>query len=94
MSNLRDVISHWGVVIGNHPFLIDKFLKAAYLAYENNPTEEETTAAKTATEEAYMATAFLSGLNKARYGALLNSSIASRTHTSQSLTLSWPSTWY
>ena len=34
--------------------------------------EEETAAAKIAIEEAYMATAFLSGLNNARYGALLN----------------------
>ena len=37
-----------------------------------NPTEEETTVAKIAIEEAYMATEFLSGLNNARYGALLN----------------------
>ena len=72
MSNLRDVISHFGSVIGNHPFLVDKFLKAADLADENNPTEEETTSSKTATEEAYMATEFLSGLNNARYVALLN----------------------
>ena len=28
MSNLRDIISHRGGVIGNHPFLVDTFLKA------------------------------------------------------------------
>ena len=72
MLNLRDVILHYGGVIGNHPFLVDKFLKAADLADKDNPTEEEMTAAKTMTEEAYMATAFLSGLNNTRYGALLN----------------------
>ena len=72
MTNLRDIISHFGGVIGNHPFLVDKFLKAADLADPDNPTENETAATKTATEEAYMATAFLSGLNNARYGALLN----------------------
>ena len=72
MSNLRDIISHCGDVIGNHPFLVDKFLKSADPEDEDNPTEDETTAAKTATEEAYMATVFLSGLNNAIYGALLN----------------------
>ena len=72
MSNLKDFISHCGGVILNHPFLVDKFLKAVDPADEDNPTEEETTAAKTVTEEAYMATAFLSGLNNARYGALIN----------------------
>ena len=51
---------------------MDKFLKAADPADEENPTEDETAAAKTATEEAYMAIAFLSGLNNAIYGALLN----------------------
>ena len=38
MTNLRDIISHFGGFIGNHPFLVEKFLKAAYLADENNPT--------------------------------------------------------
>ena len=56
MSNLRDIISHCGGVIGNHPLLVDKFLKAADLEDEENPTEEETATAKTATEESYMAT--------------------------------------
>ena len=36
MTNLRDVISHCGGVIGNHPFLVDKFLKAAYPADPDN----------------------------------------------------------
>ena len=72
MTNLRDVISHCGGVIVNHPFLVEKFLKAADPVDPDNPTENETYAAKTATEKAYMATAFLSGLNSARYGVLLN----------------------
>ena len=72
MSNLRYVISYCGGVIGNYPFLVEKFLKAAELGDEINPTEEEKNVAKIATEEAYMATAFLSGLNNSRYGALLN----------------------
>ena len=71
MSNLRDVISHCGCVIRNHPLLVDKFLKAAELGDKTNPIEEETTASKIATEEAYMATTFLSALNNSRYGALL-----------------------
>ena len=72
MTNLIDVISHFGGFIGNHPFLVDKFLKAADLADPDNPTENETAATKTATEEAYMATAFPSGLNKAKYRVLIN----------------------
>ena len=71
MSNLRDAISHCGGVIGNHPFLVEKPLKAADLADPENPTENDRSAAKTATEEVYMATAFLSGINISRYGALL-----------------------
>ena len=35
-------------------------------------TENETSVSETATEEAYTATAFLSGMNSARYGMLLN----------------------
>ena len=72
MSNLRDVISHCGVIIGNHPFLVGKLLKDADPTYPLHPTEDDTAAAKTSTEEAYTATAFLSGLNNSRYGALLN----------------------
>ena len=72
MTNLRYIISHCGGVIGNHPFLVEKLLKAADLADTNNPTENEMAAAKTATEEAYMATEFLSGPNSARYRVLLN----------------------
>ena len=56
MLNLRDIISHCGGVIGNHPLLVDKFLKAADPEDEENPTEEETATDKTATEESYMAT--------------------------------------
>ena len=63
MTNLRDVISHCGGVIVNQPFLIDKFPKANSPADLNNPTDDETSAAKTATEEDYMDTEFLSGLN-------------------------------
>ena len=38
MSNLRDVISHCGGVIVNHPFLVEKFLKAADPTDSLNPT--------------------------------------------------------
>ena len=63
MTNLIDVISHCGGVVCNRPFLIDKLLKAAKQADLDNPMDENMAVAKTATEEAYMATAFLSGLN-------------------------------
>ena len=66
------MVSHCGGVIGNHTFLIEKFLKAVEPADPDNPMEEDTAAAKTATEEAYMATAFLSVLNQSRYIVLLN----------------------
>ena len=56
MSNVRDVISHCCGVIGNHPLLVEKLLKAADPSDPEKPTETETAAAKTATEEAYMAT--------------------------------------
>ena len=51
---------------------MEKFLKAADPVDPDKPTENETYAAKNATEKSYMATAFLSGLNSARYGVLLN----------------------
>ena len=51
MKNLRDVISHSGGVIGNHPFLVGKFLKAIDPSDPGNPTENDTAEAKTATEE-------------------------------------------
>ena len=44
---MRDVISHCGGVIGNHPFLVDKFLKAVDPTDLLNTTEDETAAAKT-----------------------------------------------
>ena len=72
ITNLSDIISHCGGVIGNHPLLVEKLLKSADPSNPDNPTEDETSAAKTVTEEAYMATAFLSGLNRDRYGVLLN----------------------
>ena len=72
MTNLRDFISHCGGFIGNHPLLIDNFLKSEDPADPDGPTGEETAAAKNATEEAYMSTAFLSGLDRGRYGVLLN----------------------
>ena len=72
MTNLRDAFSHCGGVIGNHPFLVGKFLKAADPLDPDKPTKNETAATNTATEDAYMATAFLSVLNRSRYGVLLN----------------------
>ena len=72
MNILREVIFHFGGVIGNHLFLVGKILKATDTEDPDNPTENETAVSNTATEEAYMATAFLSGLNSAIYGVLLN----------------------
>ena len=72
MTNLRDVISHCGGFIGNHPLLIDKSLKANDTAESGNAKETEMYKAKTATEEAYMTTPFLSVLNQAIYGVMLN----------------------
>ena len=46
MLNLRDVISHCGSVIRNHPFLLEKLLKAAYQTYPLNPMEDDTAAEK------------------------------------------------
>ena len=37
ITNLRDVISHCGGVVGNHPFLVEKLLKAADPADLENP---------------------------------------------------------
>ena len=56
MTNLRDIIYHCGGVIVNHPLLVDKFLKAADPADLEKPTDNETAATNTATEEAYIAT--------------------------------------
>ena len=39
MTNLRDVISHCGSVIGNHPFLVESLPKAADTADLDNPLE-------------------------------------------------------
>ena len=72
MTKLRDVISHYGGVIGNHQFLVDKFLKTADPEDPDSTMENETAASKTATEEAYITTEFLSGLNSARYGVIIN----------------------
>ena len=69
---MGDVISQCGGFKGNHPFLVGKYLNAAHPEYKYNPTADETAAAKTATEEAYMNTAFLSGLKNARYRALID----------------------
>ena len=72
MTYLRDVISHCIWFIGNHQFLVDKFLKAANPVDLDNPTDNDKSATNNSTEEAYMATAFLSGLTRGRYGVLLN----------------------
>ena len=63
MTNLKGFISNFGGVIRNHPFLINKFLKSAKPADPDNPTDDEKAAANNDTKEAYMAMAFLSGLN-------------------------------
>ena len=72
ITDLTDAISHCGGVVVNHTFPVDKVLEAADLGDPDNPTDDETVAAKTAMEEAYEATTFLSGLNRAIYGVLLN----------------------
>ena len=50
MTNLRDVISQCGRFIGNHTFLIDKLLKASRPEDTNEPTDDDTEAAKNATK--------------------------------------------
>ena len=49
MTNLRDIISHCGGVIGNHPLLVEKFLKATDPSDPDNPRKNETAASKNAT---------------------------------------------
>ena len=51
---------------------MDKFLKAVDIANLLNPMEYKTAISKTPIEEVYMDTAFLSLINSARCGALLN----------------------
>ena len=51
---------------------MNKFLKAADPTDPLKPTEDETGAAKTVTEEAYMATLLQSGINNSMYGEMLN----------------------
>ena len=72
MTNLRDIIYHCRGVIGNHPFLIDKFLKVSKPVEPDNPTDDEKAAAKISTKYAYMTKSFLSGLNQVRYSESLN----------------------
>ena len=71
MTNLRDVISYCGGFVGNHSFLIYKLLKAYKSADLDNITDDNTEAVNNATEEVYMATAFLSVLNRGIYGVLI-----------------------
>ena len=72
MTNLRDIITHCIGFVVNHPFMIYNFLKASNQADPDGHTYDKKSAAKNATKEAHMATAFLSGLNQGRYGVLLN----------------------
>ena len=72
MTNLRDVISQCKGVIVNHTFLINKFIKSDKPADPYYTMDDKKAAANNSTKEAYMATAFLSGLNQCRYGVLLN----------------------
>ena len=72
MVNLKGFISNFGGVIGNHPFLINKFLKSAKPEDPDNPTDDEKAAANNSTKEAYISMAFLSGLNRGRYVVVLN----------------------
>ena len=48
ITNLRDVISHCGGIIRNHPSIIEKSLKAEEPADPGNPMEEDTAAENTA----------------------------------------------
>ena len=72
VNNLRDIISHCGGVIENHPFLVDKLLKVADPADPDDRTDDEKAEAKNSIKEARMATAFILGLNRGIYGVLLN----------------------
>ena len=63
MTYLRDVISHCRRFIGNRPFLVDKFLKVAKPVDPDDPIDDEKSAENNSTAKAYMATAFLSGIN-------------------------------
>ena len=49
MTKMRDFIYHCGGFIGNHPFLIDKFCKAAEPVDLNNSTDNDNAAANNAT---------------------------------------------
>ena len=66
MTNLRDVIYHCRGVKGNHPFVIGKILKAEQSRYPVDPTNEEMSASKTSTEQAYTATVLIPGLSQGR----------------------------
>lgn len=72
MTNMRDVIVHYGVTLGDHPLLVSKKLKDVGVdpTIGANPAHMNT--AKSETKEAYMVVAFLSGLNRHRYGPLMN----------------------
>ena len=50
MTYLRYVISHCGRFIGNHPFLVDNFLKAAKPVDPDDPTDGEKLAVNNSTE--------------------------------------------
>ena len=54
LTNLREIISHCGGFIENHPFLIDKFIRENNSVDPDYPTDNKTKAAKNATEEAYI----------------------------------------
>ena len=68
-TNLVQVIEHCGGNFGTHPTLVDYNLKANNIA---SPDPTQRAAAEENSKEAYMATAFLCGLNKEKYQELLD----------------------
>ena len=72
LTNPRDFISHCRGVIGNHLLMIEKFPKASNPVDPDNTMANDMAAANNSTKEAYMATEFLSSLNRGRYGDMLN----------------------
>ena len=50
MTNLRDVISHCGGVIGKHQFLIDKFLKVSKPVEPDDPMDDDKSEANNTTK--------------------------------------------
>lgn len=71
-NNLKEVLTHCGVTLGSNKILQDYTLKSKGLD-PNIRYQNILSAAKKATEEAYDAIVFISGLNSHRYQGLIDS---------------------